>query len=263
MSEVTDSTRGQELRFTVSNADQAQELHVAWHQIVAGTREADNRAAGDLSALLPAAEGLDEIMQRARTGLRKITAAIDANPGASQTIKLARFLAGLYDGHDYHFDLTALRDLDTDLASACIDYLNYDRLGRSTVQSQLAGGDTRLTGWVRAQGLLPRLRLSQPDEHANRLSGMARRAGRQPDQLLRDALDDFLGRYEARTFGALLVADHRAQEQPTVMHAYRLAEPRIRPLCDATDGSWSPRPFDFARLNCAACKAALWDPDPG
>ena len=40
---------------------------------------------------------------------------------------LVRFLAALYNGDDYSFDLTELRGLDTKLTNACLDYLNYDR----------------------------------------------------------------------------------------------------------------------------------------
>ena len=54
------------------------------------------------------------------------------------------FLAGVYNGTDYPFDLTELRGLDTELANACLDYLNYDRLGEREVHKLLAHGDRDL-----------------------------------------------------------------------------------------------------------------------
>lgn len=50
-----------------------------------------------------------------------------------QTTRLVLFLAGVYNGSDYPFDLTWLRMLDTKLANACLDYLNFDRLGVNEV----------------------------------------------------------------------------------------------------------------------------------
>jgi hypothetical protein len=54
---------------------------------------------------------------------------VDSTPGEHpRTDALDRDLAGLSNAQDYAFDLTKLRGLDTKLANACLDYLNYDRL---------------------------------------------------------------------------------------------------------------------------------------
>jgi hypothetical protein len=109
-----------QVTFDVASQSQAAELNAAWEEIVAGQR----------GRLNTAAEDLDEIMERAMAGLQKIVKAIEENPGTGQTGRLTRFLAGVYNGHEFLFDLTDLRSLDTDLANACIDYLNYDRLAK-------------------------------------------------------------------------------------------------------------------------------------
>jgi hypothetical protein len=55
----------------------------------------------------------------------------------------------VYNGHDYPFDLNDLRAaLGTRLAKACLDYLNYDRLGIKEVRRHLSGGDRELHDWA-------------------------------------------------------------------------------------------------------------------
>jgi hypothetical protein len=41
-----------------------------------------------------------------------------------------------------------LRGLDTKLANACLDYLNYDRLGIAEVHKNLANGEQDLHRWL-------------------------------------------------------------------------------------------------------------------
>ena len=89
-------------------------------------------------------------MERARTALEVIETAI------RQAGPLMQFLAALYNGHDYMFDLTELRALDTELANACLDYLNYDRLGRQEVHYHLSSGATELQHWIERYGIKPR-----------------------------------------------------------------------------------------------------------
>ena len=86
---------------------------------------------------------------------RAITAIAD-HPGTGQARRLVCFLAGVYNGQDYPFDLTELRGLDTELANACLDYLNYDRLGHKEVHKHLANGDRDLHAWIKRYGLEPR-----------------------------------------------------------------------------------------------------------
>ena len=83
-------------------------------------------AAGERPRMDTLARDEGEIVRRAMAALEKIEAAIEAHPGTGQARRLVKFLAGVYNGEDYPFDLTELRALDTELANACLDYLNYD-----------------------------------------------------------------------------------------------------------------------------------------
>jgi Thioesterase domain len=98
---------------------------------------------------------LDEaaIDTRAMQALQLIEATINAHPSTDQSRRLVRFLAGVYSGSDYPFDLTELRRLDTKLANACLDYLNYDRLGKRAVHKHLANGDGDLHRWLEQDGI--------------------------------------------------------------------------------------------------------------
>ena len=71
-------------------------------------------------------------------------------------VRLVWFLAAVYNGPEYLFDLTELRALASALANACLDYLNYNRLGRREVHRHLSSGDTELQRWIDDYGLLPR-----------------------------------------------------------------------------------------------------------
>lgn len=100
------------------------------------------------------AQDVAGIERRASGALATIVNAIEAHPTTGQARRLVRFLAGLYNGPDYPFDLTELRGLDIALANACLDYLNYDRLGITEVHRHLRGGSSELHGWMRQYELL-------------------------------------------------------------------------------------------------------------
>jgi hypothetical protein len=110
-----------QMHFDVATNEQGAELSAAWEEIVLGKRTRISAAADDTH----------EIIERARTGLQSIVKAIEEHPGTGQARRLVRFLAGVYNGHDFPFELTDLRALDAELANACIDYLNYDRLAKA------------------------------------------------------------------------------------------------------------------------------------
>jgi hypothetical protein len=95
------------------------------------------------------------IHTRAMQALQTIEASIKAHPTTGQSRRLVRFIAGLYNGQDYPFDLTELRGLDTRLANACLDYLNYDRLGKTEVHKHLDKGDRDLHRWLEEYGIEP------------------------------------------------------------------------------------------------------------
>ena len=113
-------------------------------------------AAGERPRMDTLARDEGEIVRRAMAALEKIEAAIEAHPGTGQARRPVKFLAGVYNGEDYPFDLTELRALDTELANACLDYLNYDRLGKREVHKHLKNGDRDLHRWLERYDLLPR-----------------------------------------------------------------------------------------------------------
>jgi hypothetical protein len=125
---------------TVRDQVQARELDMAWREIISGERLARTEALE---------HDIQSIMDRAQEVLLTVETAIDKNPTSGQAGCLIRFIAGLYNGYDYPFDLRDLRTLDTRLANACLDYLNYDRLSKQEVHRHLTGGEH-----VRTNGLM-------------------------------------------------------------------------------------------------------------
>ncbi len=131
---------------TVSTERQLRELDAAWREIIAGELPR--------TQLLEREQGA--IRSRAFPALRLLETAIRSHPGTGQCARLARFLAGVYNGPRYPFDLTELRALDTSLANACLDYLNYDRLAKQEVHHHLSGGGTQLNRWISDYRIRPR-----------------------------------------------------------------------------------------------------------
>ena len=134
-----------ELTLQVGNQVQADELQTAWQEIVSGQKTTHAEALE---------HGAEAIMERARPAIQLIESAI--RQGGGQAAILVRFLAALYNGYEYTFDLIDLRALDTRLANACLDYLNYDRLGKQEVHHHLAGGERELHHWIERYGIQPR-----------------------------------------------------------------------------------------------------------
>jgi hypothetical protein len=240
-----------QLHFDVATDDQAAELSAAWEEIVSGKRMRINTAAEDTN----------EIMERARTGLQRIVKAIEENPGTGQAGRLVKFLAGVYNGHEFLFDLTDLRSLDTEFANACIDYLNYDRLAKAEVHTHLPDGGRQMQWFIKQQGIRPQLHLSSYDEHEWRLFALAERLEREPGALLKEALEDLLSRYESKTFGGLLATQVSPDDERPLLHARNLSELIEKPLCGATDGPWGARGFDFLRLTCHECQSRVLRPE--
>jgi hypothetical protein len=171
----------------VANDAQAMELNDAWQEIVSG-QKLDRAAALE--------HGTEAVMERARPALEIIETAIREHPTTGQAGRLIRFLAGLYNGQDYPFDLTDLRALDTNLANACLDYLSYDRLGKREVHHHLAGGDRELNRWIEDIGLNPALRLD--DAQAEAFAKLPKQARRNRYELLQEAIGDLLDKYRRK-----------------------------------------------------------------
>lgn len=136
-----------------------QTVHVE-ADIPASQRDEFMRAMAALTAgERPRMDALDRdvatIKLKALAALKTIEAAIRAHPTTGGAKRLVRFLAGVYNGQDYPFDLTELRALETQLANACLDYLNYDRLGIEEVHTHLANREHDLHRWLDEYGLEP------------------------------------------------------------------------------------------------------------
>ncbi|HEX4025478.1 MAG TPA: hypothetical protein VHX52_12385 [Steroidobacteraceae bacterium] len=179
------------LTLEVANEAQAQELRHAWQEIVTGQK-------------LPRTEALEHgteaVMERARVGLQTIERAIREHPTTGQAGRLVRFLAAIYSGYDFSFDLTELRALDTELANACLDYLNYDRLAKREVHHHLAEGARELQQWIDDYRIEPRLTLD--DEHAQAFAKLLTQTHRHPNELLREAMDLLFDSHRRKSAGA-------------------------------------------------------------
>ncbi len=173
----------------VHNEVEARELNEAWQEIVTGKKRARTEALE---------HGTEAIMERARGALEVIERAIREHPTTGQAGRLVRFLAGVYNGSDYPFALTELRALDVELANACLDYLNYDRLGKREVHHHLAGGDRELHGWMKRYRIEPALRLEE--RQAEAFAKLEGETGHDRDELLREAVNLLLDQYR-RTSG--------------------------------------------------------------
>src|ERR1700735_4237275 len=210
---MTDPDKPIQVSFQVTTPSQAAELNAAWQEIVAGHR----------TRLHTAAEATHEIMERARLGLSRIVTAVEEHPGTGQGRRLARFLAGVYNGNDYPFDLTDLRALDIELANACIDYLNYDRLAKAEVHTHLPGGGKQMQAILHNAGVTPRPRFSGDDNHESRLFALAERKDKHVDEFVREAIEDFLSAREAKIFGGLRATQPPPDgDDPPLIHAYAL-----------------------------------------
>lgn len=174
----------------VANHLQAQELNDAWVEIVSGEK-LQRAAALD--------HGVEAIMERARPALEIIETAIREHPTTGQAGRLVRFLAALYNGQEYSFDLTELRALDARLANACLDYLGYDRLHKREVHHHLAGGDRELHQWIKDYRIEPTLRLSE--DQAEAFAKLTGETGRDRQALLQEALDLLLDKYRRKASG--------------------------------------------------------------
>ena len=178
------------LTLQVTNEAEARELQEAWEEIVSGKKLVRAQA-------LEHAE--QAVMERARVAIERIERTIREHPGTGQVGRLVRFLAAIYNGYDFSFDLTDLRSLDTELANACLDYLSYDRLAKREVHHHLSGGDRMLQQWIRDYRVEPRLSLDE--RHVEAFVRLTEETGRSPNELLREAIDQLLERYRRRSTG--------------------------------------------------------------
>ena len=96
-----------------------------------------------------------ELQSKAVAALRNIASEIDRlSPGHDHAQTMIAFLAGIYNGADYPFNLTRLRELDGHNAMACVQILQYNCL-RSGGEIHEWGvfQDDDLHLWIKLAGL--------------------------------------------------------------------------------------------------------------
>ncbi|MGA4422858.1 DUF7673 family protein [Ralstonia nicotianae] len=87
-------------------------------------------------------------------GLDSLMALLDVAEGdRGQSGVVARFLASLYDGTTYPFDLTALRALDADLFEHCLAVLRLDNHPSVPVHRYVPDGEARWLRMIATWGL--------------------------------------------------------------------------------------------------------------
>ena len=118
------------------------ELSAAWREIVAGEQPRTTQRAQDRI----------EIAERAIHALETLLTAVRRHPGTGQVRSIVKFLAALWDPSTYPLDTRELRGLDTELGNAVIDYLNYDRLGITSIDRHVGKGT--MVSLLRRYGLL-------------------------------------------------------------------------------------------------------------
>jgi hypothetical protein len=235
------------VEFTVPDEAAAAELEAAWMEIVAGKRERTETAAQEL----------DKIMDRAMVALPRILDSVRENYGTKQSGRLVRFLAALYDRYSYDFDLSQLRQLDSPIAQACIDYLNYDRTGKADLYHHLPNEGKEVGDLISDHLVLPRLDLR--DAQPARLLALEKRSQRPIAELVRDSVEELLRQEEGRLFMSLrpIRARPRDEEAPQwIVHAHRRGNLEV-PLCGGTAEPSKSCPFNFADLTCARCQDAV------
>lgn len=96
-----------------------------------------------------------EIREQDRdAGLDSLMALLDvAERDTGQSGVVARFLAGLYNGTDYPFDLTELRRLDADLFEHCLGVLRLDNQPSVEMHSYVPDGEARWRRMIATWGL--------------------------------------------------------------------------------------------------------------
>ncbi|MDO3615307.1 hypothetical protein Q3O97_05575 [Ralstonia pseudosolanacearum] len=110
------------------------------------TQAREQRTPGQRAAEIRAQDrdaGLDSLAHR--------LAVAERDSGQSSVV--ARFLAGLYNGRAYPFDLTALRALDADLFEHCLAVLRLDNHSSVPVHRYVPDGEARWQRMIAAWGL--------------------------------------------------------------------------------------------------------------
>jgi hypothetical protein len=94
-----------------------------------------------------------------------------------------------------------------------------------------------------------------------RLSVLAQRLGRDPDRLLKQALDYLLGKYETKYWGGLFASQPSPDSDRPLVHVRLLSDSEAKPLWGASDAPWGVRLFEFTGLTCPEFQSRVVHPD--
>ncbi|WP_213766552.1 hypothetical protein [Caballeronia sp. dw_19] len=123
---------------------QAITTHVPEHLVegfLETTTEFLTNARGGKTASQRAAELRAQDKDQGLDSLEYLLRVAESDTGQSPVI--ARFLAGLYNGTDFPFDLTEFRALDSDLLEHCLNVLRLDSRPAVEVHQYFPGGQVR------------------------------------------------------------------------------------------------------------------------
>jgi hypothetical protein len=121
---------------------------------IENTREFFTKARGGTTTAQRAAEVR---AQDHDAGLDSLVVLFDlARSDTGQAGIVARFLAGLYNGMDFPFDLTELRGLDCDLFEHCLAVLRLDNRPKVEIHRYLPDGEQRMKQLLLDWGLMTR-----------------------------------------------------------------------------------------------------------
>lgn len=104
---------------------------------------------------------LDEYQQRAAVAQSKAAQAygrllnLAENRGSGQIHRIVKFLAAIYNGQDYSFDLFELRAVDVEISDDMLCCLDALRWGRSDLHQLVPDGDMRIQAVIEQWGLRP------------------------------------------------------------------------------------------------------------
>lgn len=100
--------------------------------------------------------GAEQDVARAGTAaLHRLLERVKAHWHTGQSRRIVSFLAGLYNGQDYPFDLTELRGVDRDIAEDCLALLALDARGIREVHCYIEDGGAVWEAMIEDYGLKP------------------------------------------------------------------------------------------------------------
>jgi hypothetical protein len=101
------------------------------------------------------AQAEQDVVTAGVSALHRLLKRVEDNWHTGQARRIMAFLAGLYNGTDYPFDLTELRAVDRDIAADCLALLTLDTRGIKEVHRYIENGDAKWAAMIEDYGLKP------------------------------------------------------------------------------------------------------------